>query len=296
MIITRIRWGLGNQLFQYAAGQAASLRYGCPHYLDLRFYNTDKHRDYGLGKFNISANVAPNDALPPSRETEPLRYAVWKYLGTNPRYVNDMNFVRGLNIVPRFAEHKFAGNAYMTGLWFSEYFFHDFTSEVRKELTLKDELSARGKEVLNQINSRVSVSLHVRRGDFAQNKAVKKRFGVCSVNYYTSAIDCLTSKLREEFCLFVFSDDLRWARENIRFRGEMQFVDAASNRVPHEDLILMAACEHHIISNSTFAWWGAWLGANPKKLVVCPEKWYVARRKRKYRMTPDCWISLPAFS
>ena len=272
------------------------MRHGQSHFLDLRFYNTDKYRDYGLGKFKISANVAPNEALPPNKETELLRYATWKYSGTNPRYVKDMDFVRGVSIAPQFAERKFTGDAYMAGLWCSEYFFNDFTSEVRRELMLKDELSAQSKEVLNQINSRVSVSLHVRRGDFAQNRAVKTRFGVCSINYYTSAIDLLATKLGEEFCLFVFSDDLHWARENIQFRGEMLFVSAASNRVPHEDLILMAACDHHITSNSTFSWWGAWLDANPKKLVVCPEKWYVARRKCKYRITPDDWIPRPAFS
>ena len=296
MIITRIRGGLGNQLFQYAAGQAASLRHGRSHFLDLRFYNTDKYRDYGLGKFKISAKVAPSEALPPNKETELLRYATWKYSGTNPRYVKDMDFVRGASIAPQFAERKFTGDAYMAGLWCSEYFFNDFTSEVRRELMLRDELSVQSKEVLNQINSRVSVSLHVRRGDFAQNRAVKTRFGVCSINYYTRAIDLLATKLGEEFCLFVFSDDLQWARENIQFGGEMLFVSAASNRVPHEDLILMAACDHHITSNSTFSWWGAWLDANPKKLVVCPEKWYVARRKCKYRITPDDWIPRPAFS
>ena len=296
MIITRIRGGLGNQLFQYAAGHAASLRHGRPHYLDLRFYDNDKHRDYGLGRFNISAQVASTEMLPPAKETELLRYAAWKYFGTEPRYVKDMDFVKGLRIMPEFAQHKFTGPAYLAGLWCSECFFDDFASEVRNELTFKDDLSVRGNEVLNQINSRSSVSLHVRRGDFVQNKAVYKRFGVCSIGYYKNALDCLANKIGNEFSVFVFSDDLQWAKENLKFSLEMFFVDAASGRVPHEDLILMAACDHHITSNSTFSWWGAWLDANSKKLVVCPEKWYAARRKRKYEMTPDGWIPLPAFS
>ena len=154
MIITRIRGGLGNQLFQYAAGKAASLRYGQPHFLDLRFYNTDKYRNYGLERFNISAKVAPDDLLPPAKETELFRYTVWKYFGTDPRYVRDMDFVRGANIMPEFAERKFTGFAYMAGLWSSECFFSDFSSEVREDLTFKEEFSTRGNEVLNRANSK----------------------------------------------------------------------------------------------------------------------------------------------
>ena len=296
MIITRIRGGLGNQLFQYAAGHAASLRYGKPHFLDLRFYDVDKHRDYGLGRFNISARVAPADILPPAKETDLLQYAAWKYLGTEPKYVRDMDFVRGKKIMPKFAEHKFSGRAYMAGLWCSEYFFRDFISEVRNELTPNEKLSNRGKELLKQINSRTSVSLHVRRGDFVENKAVFKRFGVCSVNYYRKAIGYLANKLENEFCIFVFSDDLLWAEDNLQFSNETVFVDAASNRVPHEDLALMAACDHHITSNSTFSWWGAWLNKSSKKLVVCPEIWYAARRKRLHGMAPDSWVPFPALS
>ena len=296
MIITRIRGGLGNQLFQYAAGQAASQRHGRPHFLDLRFYDNDKYRDYGLHRFNISAKVAPYEMLPPSKETDLLGYSVWKYFGTEPRYVKDLDFVRGSSIMPEYASRKFNTRAYMAGLWCSERFFSDFASEVRMELTFKDELSARGKEVLNQINSRVSVSLHVRRGDFVHNNAVYRRFGACSINYYTKAIDHFIKELGNEFCIFVFSDDLQWAKDNLQFSGEMYFVNAASSRVPHEDLILMSYCDHHITSNSTFSWWGAWLDANPEKLVVCPEKWHAARRKRKYKIAPDDWVSLPAFA
>ena len=296
MIITRIRGGLGNQLFQYAAGHAASLRYGQPHYLDLRFYDNDKHRDYGLGRFNISAKVASSDMLPPAKETDLLKYAAWKYFGMDPRYVKDMDFVRGKRITPKFAESKFTGRAYMAGLWCSEYFFCDFVSEVRDELTLNHDLSCRGNEFLNQINNRVSVSLHVRRGDFVQNRSVYSRFGVCSVDYYKKAIDYVVSQLNKDFCIFIFSDDLKWAKDNLKFSREMVFVEAASNRVPHEDLVLMAACDHHITSNSTFSWWGAWLDTNSKKLVVCPEKWYVARRKGMHGMAPDSWVSFPAFS
>lgn len=295
MIITRLRGGLGNQLFQYAAGQAAALRYDQRHFLDLRFFEVNSHRDFGLRKFNISAGIASEEVLPPLKESELFRYAVWKYFGRNPTYVRDMDFVNASNVEPQRAKHKFHRHAYMAGLWCSELFFSDFAAEIRQELSFTGMLSERGSDIMDQIREGTSVSLHIRRGDYVQSDAVMKRFGVCSGGYYDRALKHVRSKLNGEFKIFVFSDDLSWARENLCAPEELVFVDAGSVRAPHEDLRLMAACDHHITANSTFSWWGAWLNADPDKTVVCPEEWYVSRKKTKFRIAPIDWVAYPAF-
>lgn len=295
MIITRIRGGLGNQLFQYAAGHSFAKRLNRLHFLDVRSYGHDNLRTFGLKEFNISAEIAEPKLLPPEKETRLLAYAAWKHFGLKPKYVRDKTVLNGIVAQRGMRDYADRESIYLGGLWCSEAFFKDCAESVRSELGFPDAMPDRSRRVLQDIRSRTSVALHVRRDDYVSNAQVATRFGTCSMRYYERALDYVRAKLGEEFVVFVFSDDLDWAKKNLKLDADLHFVDAASKLHPHEDLRLMAACDHNITANSTFSWWGAWLNGNSEKIVVCPEIWYLSRKKRNKHVVPAAWKAIPAF-
>jgi len=108
-----------------------------------------------------------------------------------------------------------------------------------------------------------TVSLHIRRGDYLRTQ---DHHPVCSLDYYMDAL----SKFRDkEYKFIVFSDDVDWCRNN--FNEDFIFTEGNTD---YEDMWLMSLCDHNIIANSSFSWWGAWLNDNPNKRVIAPKKWF----------------------
>lgn len=108
-----------------------------------------------------------------------------------------------------------------------------------------------------------TVSLHIRRGDYL---GVQDHHPVCSLDYYK---DALSEFKDNDYKFIVFSDDTDWCKQN--FKEDFLFVE---NKEPQEDLWLMSKCNHNIIANSSFSWWGAWLNQNKSKKVIAPKKWF----------------------
>jgi hypothetical protein len=121
-----------------------------------------------------------------------------------------------------------------------------------------------------------SISLHIRRGDYVSNRAVAKKHGLCSLDYYYSAIELIRAKVPNP-SLFVFSDDLDWARQNIKTSLPISFIANNKRDESYKDMYFMTQCKHNITANSSFSWWGAWLNASPNKLVICPKRWFLDR-------------------
>ena len=113
-----------------------------------------------------------------------------------------------------------------------------------------------------------SISLHVRRGDYLDNDMLGN---VCDLNYYRKGIAILNQKIQNPIFI-VFSNDIPWCQNNLPLQHAI-FVDWNKEENSYKDMQLMAYCKHHIIANSSFSWWGAWLNSDPDKLVVCPKKW-----------------------
>ena len=122
-----------------------------------------------------------------------------------------------------------------------------------------------------------SVALHVRRGDYVTNKSTNSFHGTCTVEYYQKAVDELTKRIGS-ISLFMFSDDIEWVRQNLKFPIPTTYVEHA-DMPDYERMILMSHCEHNIIANSSFSWWGAWLNQNPEKIVIAPERWFNGNEK-----------------
>jgi hypothetical protein len=137
---------------------------------------------------------------------------------------------------------------------------------------------------LKDINTTNSVSIHVRRGDYANHPNI----GILDISYYQKAVIYMT-KYIENPIFYIFSNDIEWCKENFMFIDKKIIIDKTNNEI--EDMILMKNCNHNIIANSSFSWWGAWLNNNDNKIVIAPKKW-MAENPNNYKWVPDNWVEI----
>lgn len=268
MIIVRLRGGLGNQLFQYAAGKALAEHHGTELALDLYTYLKHPYRKFELSKFNIDAREATRDE-------------VHRFTGSNPivRYINKReNYFRSVNVFAQPHYHFYddflslPGDLYLSGYWQSEKYFLSNAPAISKQFTPKAPLDPRNISLQAAIQSGNSVAIHVRRGDYASLTNYSSFFGTLPVGYYKNAIDKLRNEISDPVFYF-FSDDPEWCRQNFS-DIKAEFVDHNKGEDAYKDLLLMSFCKHNIIANSTFSWWGAWLNQRPDKKVIAPLQWF----------------------
>jgi hypothetical protein len=183
-------------------------------------------------------------------------------------------------------------DTYLDGWWQDERYFLEIRSILLDELELRSPVTGRDAGLLRRIRDGVSVSVHVRRGDYVSNPASRAFHGLLDVAYYEAALGRLaelsgTSGLG----VFVFSDDIEWCRENLRLGSAATFVDSGNSGA--EDMRLMKNCRHHVVANSSFSWWGAWLSDHPEKIVVAPRKWFGdAEADAQTEIVPRSWLRL----
>lgn len=293
MIITRLMGGLGNQMFQYAAGRRLALSNRTVLKLDLSYIQDRTprkdftFRDYALSMFHIQAEIATSAEVQsfyniPNRAIGKLLPMFW---GKN-KYVRERYFYFDPAVL------HLPDNRYLDGHWPSEKYFKDVEPVIRKDFTFRLPLDDQARSIADQIRSKNSICLHVRRGDYVTSESVAKIIGVMGLEYFTQAVDYLADRV-ENAEVFVFSDDTAWCRENLRLKVPTTVVDPDyQGRRSEQDLHLMTLCKHFAISNSTFAWWGAWLANHPGKMVVTPAKWMNDPSLDTKDIRPDDWIKL----
>ena len=277
MVIVRLNGGLGNQMFQYAAGRALADRLGSELLLDTRAFerllalDAYTRRSYALAPFKLRARVATAADL----ENWPL----WVMeLGMRLRPVRALfrrwHFESAITYDPGvLALHE---PVCLVGYWQSERYFIAIAERLRADFTLAQPMSGDNARLLERAHSANSVGLHVRRGDFASLEDAAQLHGLCSLDYYRRAIGILRDRCPE--CHFlVFSDDPQWARAELPLDAGAVFV-AGNEQQPEQDLGLMSACRHHIIANSSFSWWAGWLGYHPEQIVIAPAPWYASAK------------------
>jgi hypothetical protein len=130
------------------------------------------------------------------------------------------------------------------------------------------------------------VSLHIRRGDSTLPWEGKV---VLQMEYYSYAISIIKERLADPV-FFVFSDDIPYVKKGFLRDVKMVFVEHNDDFAAHEDLRLMSSCDHHIIANSTFSWWGAWLNPRPDKIVVAPRHWFLKDENYYPNLFPRDWV------
>jgi hypothetical protein len=290
MVIVRLNGGLGNQLFQYATGRALAHRMNAELKVDLVVLNRDPRRGYGLQYFEIAASTAtPQEAARLSGPTGRL--------GRMYRSLNRLLPCRWRTVVSDrhsacdITKARFARGVYLIGYWQREKYFRAIEFLLRRELTVRGQPDARNRGMLELISQTQSVSLHVRRGDYVADAVAYRYHGVCPISYYDASLKLMAERV-PDLHLFVFSDDIEWTQQNLRCDHPTTFVDHNGVEKDYEDLRLMANCKHHIIANSSFSWWGAWLAPYTAKTVVAPKRWFREAGVQKGDPVPMGWIRL----
>jgi len=279
--------GLGNQMFQYAAGRAVAHRNRMQLKLDVSALERDAARSYRLHHFNIVESIATPDEV--ARFTKRdlwsrISRRVERYL--LPPYRRSVFAQRFDHFDPDMLRVR--GNVYLVGYWQSEKYFKDIEHIIRQDFTIQDAPDPESQKLARIIADTNSVSLHIRRGDYVSNPRFFRKFGVCSLEYYRSAVAEVAERVQDPH-FFIFSDDIDWARDNLRLQYPAIFVAHNNADKDYEDLRLMSLCRHHIVANSSFSWWGAWLCTNPEKIVMAPKKWFKEPDRDTRDLIPDSW-------
>jgi hypothetical protein len=260
-------------MFQYATARHLAVKNETDLKLDLTSFARNPLRSYRLDRYNIAAS--------PASAGELLRFAGWlpKRVRRAVRAVSGWLRGNGWRWIVEQDRHydpsllDLRGNVYLEGTWQSPKYFEEVSSLIRQELTLKTPPSPETVHVAEEISQAESVSLHIRRGDYVSDAAVNKKHGLCDLDYYEQAMSLIAQE-RASPKIFVFSDDPAWTEDNLRSEFPMTFVSHNGPDKDHEDLYLLSLCRHHIIANSTFSWWGAWLCENDDKTVIAPRRWF----------------------
>lgn len=277
-MIVALNGGLGNQMFQYAFGVSIGVAKHERVLFNKVNLDNGNHRAYSLGVFNTEV--------------------IFKEPVGNPIYT-EKTFAYDAGVL------NAVGGSYFIGNWQTERYF--VNRLVRQAFLPRNPLTQRSIEWKMKIMNKPgpTCSLHVRRTDYLN---VQHYHGLKDLTYYYGAIQAIRAAARPDVRFFVFSDDIKWCRENF-LTGEFNFVDANGfgdgTRGPsteHEDLFLMSFCEHAIIPNSSFGWWGAWLGDQfaaeygMPRTVVAPKEWFNPTGPAKTLDTSDIcparWLRL----
>ena len=302
MIVVQIHSGLGNQLFMYAAARALAHKHNTGLYLDvdtdcMKGINRGQYvgHSFQLDRFNVAAEYPGSSN---SEEPHPVsqlgRYSALKNrLRSNDLLRKTARLLREKGVDPARLLLKVSGNekrffkeergdwgykpyfmdlpddTILRGCFFTYRYFDPIQDLIRKELTLKVELSPQSKTVEEKIEALASVSLHVRRGDVITDPEYRSWYeGVLTPRYYLNAVSWFRERL-DDPCFFVFSDDIDWVKSELGLPGKIVYVDHNGPDAGYEDLHLMSRCKHNITAGfSSFSWWGAYLNSNPDKIVL----------------------------
>lgn len=292
MVISQILGGLGNQMFQYAAGRALSLASNQPLSFDLiGFENYRLHHGFELQRvFNLDVNEA---------DTQIVQDMLgWRSNCLVKKILKRSQFApfRGHKFVVEPHFHywpgliSLAGDSYLVGYWQSEQYFKAFENTVRQDFIFRDPLVGRNSDFALEMKDKQSVSLHVRRGDYVSNPKNRKVMNLCEPDYYMRAIAHIAKQVSDP-TFYIFSDDPDWVERHLPMKFSNVIVSHNRGKDSYIDMQLMSLCKHHIIANSSFSWWGAWLNSDKNKIVVAPQKWFVNEHQVR-DLFPPGWVVL----
>lgn len=294
MQIVKIMGGLGNQMFQYAFAKAYSLINHCDVLIDLSHFEKIKNlpegpvalRGYVLDNYNINLVYANEEqTLSLTRNKKILLPGFVRNLFKIPKYKNKIVYEKQNQVFDKSLLKK-RKDVYFEGYFQTEKYFKDYRKELLKDFSLKTKLNDLNKQMLEQIKSANSVSIHVRHGDYLNLQNVYK---ICSLDYYQKAIDYICQNTENPH-FYIFSDDIEWVQENFKLQFPFTIVDINSSDEGYFDLELMKHCKHNIIANSSFSWWAGWLNENPNKIIMSPKIWFVKEDEKCIDRIPQEWV------
>lgn len=289
MNIVQIHSGLGNQMFQYAFYLALK-QHRPDTKIDASVYRyRPSHNGYELERiFNIHplhASAAERDQMADVSKDwfSELRRAIGWTKHTTGQLLVEPNPANGW--CPQLLE---VDNCYLKGFWQTENYFSSVADQVRRDFRFCLPLSSAAQAYMQAITSENSVSVHIRRGDYLKKRRIDD-FNVCSAAYYRRAVEYILERMPDAI-FYVFSDEPAWGQAQHIFPHGTVYVSGHKGQNAYLDMQLMSACRHHIIANSSFSWWGAWLGQQQDTIVIAPNIWF--RHNPRPDITPASWIRM----
>ncbi len=291
-VITRLMGGLGNQMFQYAAGYALASRLGVPLLLDRSFLDergsrvTWTQRPFELNAFRLDPVFADADLVARILRRSNSRWGRLAALRPLTRWQHFRE--KDKRFDPAF--DRLSAPVLIDGFWQSERYFPAVADALRDRLfvprgTPSDENAAHAA----RIRTDRSASLHVRLGDYVTNAEAARYHGVCRWEYYRDAAAWLVEHHGVDH-FHIFTDGPEVVRNALRLPFPHTLISHNQGADAYWDLWLMRQARHHIIANSSFSWWGAWLDPRPDKVVIAPRVW-LAGDPRPNDILPPAWIA-----
>lgn len=278
MVVVRLMWWLGNQMFQYALGRHISLKNNEKLYLDLSGLLSGKEkkttqRDCDLFQLSIDAQVLEKNHVD-FAYTIPslLKFYSKKIFG---RYPYSIVQERGIWDIIVDKLGKYSGrfnfrssllspkkNTYLIWFWQSYKYFEDIRDVLLKDFQAQS-FTKKNADFLTSIQPKTMVSIHIRRGDYDD-----AYHWFCSLDYYQRAIEYVMKRFGKVYFI-VFSNDIARCKKHLDI-SNATYVDWNTGLDSYQDMILMSKCNHNIVANSSFSWRGAWLNQHPDKVVIAP--------------------------
>lgn len=288
-VIALIRCGLGNQMFIYAAARRLALKNDARLVLLTDLFDDEYHgRSFLLDRFSIAGEIFTLRDLGISYSQGKHKFArrVDRYLHLLGLYHKEYVIERRKRLFSsnsslydgRLLNLRFADHVFLDGYWQNEIYFSDIAEIIRSDFRLGAEPGSLTRELAREINAVNAVCVHFRRTELEQQDMIKAhrleenlhyKQGL-DMTYYMKAIRIISEKVANPH-FYCFSDYPEWMAKNVTLPGTVTYVTHNNSAdLCHEDMFLMSQCRHHIISHSTFGWWGAWLSGHPGKIVIAP--------------------------
>lgn len=290
MIYVRLTGGLGNQLFQFSAAWFLAKKHDTKVGLDLSMLN-EQHPDITNRSFELHKVLSPS-----SYEIISSRH--YNYIiTTHPTWLERINrklkrssYYFEKNLTYRSEFNNLSEECYIEGFFQSLKYLRIDDPEFRSLFTFPAKISEKNQTFIREKSQKRLTAIHIRRGDYVTSSKINQIHGICSVEYYKSAVKLLANRDLSEFV--IFSDDPKWVKENLKFDQPVHYVDWNQGVDAYQDLYLMLHCSDFIIANSSFSWWGAFMGEKAGSSVIYPIQWFKASTKPQPDIFRPQWMAL----
>lgn len=289
MNVVFLQGGLGNQMFQYAfylskKKKCFNLKYDCSLLLIGKQHNGfELDKLFGIKYQSSKYSILKLKLFLFIKKIEiPCLQPIYNFLSSRLNIIED-------SMPSLYCKQLMESSGSFYGYWQSEHYFSNIDSEIRRAYTFSiSSLSIQTIKCKSIIEETLSISIHVRRGDYMYAKNIELYGGICTTDYYNNSIKYMITHVSNPF-FFVFSDDIEWTKKNLIIPNAT-YVDWNKDIDSWQDMFLMSKCKHNIIANSSFSWWGAWLNENREKIVVTPSRFL--NRGNSKDVICDGWVKL----
>jgi hypothetical protein len=285
IIVAELSGGLGNQLFQYAAACGIAHRTGAYPAIDTsKFIGAAGSRKFALDSYDLGVPILSGNAIARDfRSVTIPAQAGLERIGCSSDLMLPVHRENNYEFEP--ATALLCESNYLVGFWQSPQYFSKISDVLRARIAAVTDAGNDAGHA--RMSGDRSVAVHVRRGDYLVDRGLDS-FGLCELDYYRAAVERLRDEVTDAR-FFIFSDDPDWCREH--FTGSDMTVVSRPGSDASNDLAMMARCDHHVIGNSSFGWWGGWLGDRAGSIVIAPIPWYT-QAPHATDLIPDHWVRL----